>query len=111
MTLAVTATAPAQTLAGRAQVPPGAVNLTDSRAARSFDCVGQSVVLAGSGSAFILTGRCDMVNVTGSDNTIVLAEARVVQFVGNNNHLTWTKRPRYTFTGARTSGNTAGPAH
>ncbi|WP_102127122.1 DUF3060 domain-containing protein [Deinococcus planocerae] len=87
-----------QTLNRAVQAPAGALTL---------DCAGRSVTVAGGGNTLSLQGVCDFVNVTGSGNVITLEGARALQFLGNDNRVTWTKRPRYVFTNARTTGNTA----
>lgn len=100
----------AQSLNRVVQAPAGTLTVTENAATLTLDCAGRSVTVAGNGNTVTLGGACDFVNVTGSGNVITLAGARVLQFLGNDNRVTWTKRPRYVFTNARTTGNTAEPA-
>ncbi len=110
LALLMSSMALAQTTTGVARAPANAVSLTDTGATRTYACENRSVIIAGSGSTFTLSGQCDFINVTGSHNTITVNEVRVLQVLGDDNHITWTKRPRYTFINARTSGNTVTPA-
>ncbi|WP_216323337.1 DUF3060 domain-containing protein [Deinococcus aestuarii] len=99
-----------QTLNRAVQAPAGALTVAESGATLALDCAGRSVTVAGGGNTLSLQGVCDFVNVTGSGNVITLGGARVLQFLGNDNRVTWTRRPRYVFTNARTTGNTAAQA-
>lgn len=100
----------AQTINGTLQAPANALTLADSGQTRTLDCTGQNVVIAGSDNTLTLTGRCNFVNVTGSRNTLSVSEVYTLQLTGNDNRVTWTKRPRYVFIQANTTGNTVGRA-
>ncbi|NTX01070.1 DUF3060 domain-containing protein [Myxococcus sp. CA051A] len=84
----------------------GSLELVDSERTVTHDCAdGGKVEIVGSDNKVTLTGTCELVEVTGSDNQVVVHTAHRIETTGSGNKVSWKqgaekgKKPRVSNTG------------
>ncbi|MCY1001050.1 DUF3060 domain-containing protein [Myxococcus sp. MISCRS1] len=84
----------------------GSLELVDSDRTVKHDCgEGGKVEIVGSSNQVILTGTCEYIEVTGSENKVSAHTVRRIETTGSDNNVVWKqgpqkgKRPRISNTG------------
>lgn len=65
------------------------LTILDNGVARTIDCGGREIVVAGNRSQLTLTGDCPVVSVNGNHNQITISNAASIEIAGNENQVTW----------------------
>ncbi|MCK8503248.1 DUF3060 domain-containing protein [Myxococcus fulvus] len=84
----------------------GSLELVDSERTVKHDCgEGGKVEIVGSSNQVILTGTCEYIEVTGSENKVIAHTVRRIETTGSDNSVVWKqgpqkgKKPRISNTG------------
>lgn len=82
---------------------------------RVLNCAGRAVSIRGNSQTVTLTGRCPQVSISGSGNTVRVAQVGKINVSGSRNTVYWTKglttaKPSLSVVGANNRVTATNPA-